>query len=151
MSLYNMLFGTEPTAKIALTMLGIDPNAVPRFRDAYFTWADEAESEPVIVIHTRTGGGNRDFYESEAKCRANYPEYFDKDEPPSGPWNADLRARLGFRDDVDCDHDSTYANFRFSVPDAERGGVVAFLRQAGAPLTPEVKFERAMDALRKGR
>ncbi len=30
-----MLFGVEPTAGIALKMLGIQPSAIPRFRDAF--------------------------------------------------------------------------------------------------------------------
>lgn len=101
-----MLFGVEPTAGIALKMLDIGPQDVPRFRDAYFGWADDAKTDPVIVIHTRTGGGNREAYEAE---------------------NARLTTLVGYRYDRDDDFDSTYADFCFSVPDMEREGVIAFL------------------------
>lgn len=137
MSLYNMLFKTEPTAAIALQMLDIAPAAVPRIRDAYFTWADDAETDPVIVIHTRTGGGNREHYDAP------------NDENLDGPWNSDLRELDGYRSDRDCEHDSTYADFVFDVPATERDEVIRFLKEVGKPLTAAQKFEAAMDALKK--
>jgi len=108
MSLYNMLFGTNPNTDFLLAALGIDKDKIPRFRDCFI---DEGR----IVIHTRTGGGNRDYYESEESCRDNYPEYFG-DDPPTGPWNEDLRALPTFIMDEDDDFDSTYANFYFECP-----------------------------------
>lgn len=110
MSLYNMLFGTNAAAQVLLAMLGTDANCAPRFRDCYL-------SEGRIAIHTRTGGGNRDMYESEESARANYPEYFTGNDDPCGPWNEDLRKLPGFLHDEDDDFDSTYATFYFSVPE----------------------------------
>lgn len=55
MSLYNALFGVNDTAPILLAVLGLKPDAVGRFRDAYI----EGEH---IVIHTRNGGGNRECW-----------------------------------------------------------------------------------------
>jgi len=69
-----------------------------------------------IVIYTRTGGGNRDYYENEETCRDYFPEYFDGENDPSGPWNDDLRAIPGYVRDQDDDFDSTYAHFYFDVP-----------------------------------
>lgn len=142
MSLYNMLFRTEPTAGIALKMLGIGPHNVPRFRDAFFTWADEAQTDPVIVIHTRTGGGNRACYES-AK---SYKDEMGED--GEGPFNADLRVLPGFRHDAGDDFDSTYADFYFDVPAAEKSAVVEFLTKQGKPDTPHDKFEKMLSSLK---
>lgn len=127
MSLYNMLFGVEPTADIALKMLGVGPHDVPRFRDAYFKWADNTQTDPVIVIHTRTGGGNREAYRSE---------------------NDRLTALVGYRYDRDDNFDSTYADFFFSVPEAEREGVITFLKTHGEPLTAQEKFKIAIEAMK---
>lgn len=109
MSLYNAIHGTNPLAGVLLKMLNIGPEDVPRFRDCYF----DGEH---IVLYTRTGGGNRDFYENEESCRENHPEYFETENEPSGPWNDDLRKIDGFVRDEDDDYDSTYVNFYFTVP-----------------------------------
>lgn len=111
MSLYNMLFGVNEMAPTLLAALGINEGNVPRFRDCYL----DTEKKR-IVIHTRTGGGNRDFYESEESCRDNHPEYFTGKDKPSGPWNADMRKHPQFLYDRDDDFDATYADFYFSFP-----------------------------------
>lgn len=116
MSLYNLLFGVNSLAPILLKHLGLSEDDIPRFRDCYLD-GDQ------IVIYTRTGGGNRDFYEDEETCRSNYPEYFQKKEDaPKGPWNADLRKSKYYQSDEDDDFDSTYAYFRFRVPETISAG-----------------------------
>lgn len=111
MSLYNMLFGFNNQAPTLLACLRLNPNDIPRFRDCFL-------QGNTICIHTRTGGGNRDYYENEKTCRSNYPEYFDgKSDMPSGPWNDDLRAHPNYLTDVDDEFDCTYANFFFSFPE----------------------------------
>lgn len=90
MSLYNMLFGTNAAAPVLLAMLGIDSGAVPRFRDCFLS-----EDRKQIIIHTRTGGGNREGYEDG---------------------NASLQGLPGYLRDEDDDFDSTYANFYYEVP-----------------------------------
>ena len=104
MSLYNALFGVNPLAAIVVEALGAT-NLIPRFRDAYFD-ADENR----LVIFTRTGGGNRDYYDSRDGEGA--------EEGYEGPFNDDLRALPTFLYDEDDDFDCTYASFYFSVPEA---------------------------------
>lgn len=132
MSLYNMVHGINPFAGMLMQMLG-GPD-VPRFRDCYL------DDKGRIVIYTRTGGGNRDFYESEENCRDHYPDYFEEDEPPTGPWNCDLRKIDGFLYDEDDDYDSTYALFYFKVP-ADFAEMVKTLEAIGAK-----KLEKPADA-----
>lgn len=91
MSLYNMLFGVNAAAPVLLAMLGTDSGEVPRFRDCFLS-----EDRKQIIIHTRTGGGNREDYEDG---------------------NAYLQSLPGYQSDEDDDFDSTYANFRFAVPE----------------------------------
>ena len=111
MSLYNMLFGVNQYSHILLEILGLSMNDIPRFRDCFL----EGDN---IVVHTRTGGGNRDYYENEETCRENYPLYFVKEEEiPTGPWNDDMRSNPFYLHDEDGDYDSTYANFYFRFPD----------------------------------
>lgn len=135
--LYNMLFGQHSNSEQLLALLGITASDVPRYRSCY--WDGEH-----IVIHTRTGGGNRDYYESEQSCRESYPEYFTGDEPPSGPWNEDLRAIPGFVRDQDDDFDCTYADF-FYTPPAE---ALATLKALPADMTPADQWKALFAAMK---
>lgn len=110
MSLYNLLHGQNVAAPLLLSILGLTPSSVPRYRDCWWTGTE-------IAIYTRTGGGNRDFYENIDSARANYPEYFEGKDDPKGPWNDDLRALNTFVRDEDDDYDCTYATFYFRVPE----------------------------------
>lgn len=142
MSLYNIFFGVNPMAGLVLNALGITEGDVPRFRDAWLT------EDGKLAIHTRTGGGNRDMYEHEARARRNYPEYFDGENPPTGPWNADLRKLPGFEYDEDDDYDSTYATFYFT-PSPEWGALIKTMQSvAGSPDAPRDKWAKALGDLR---
>lgn len=89
MSLYNMLFGKDINSDMLLKVLGINMNDIPRYRDCFLSGDGE------ICIHTRTGGGNREYYDTENKKLASHPNYlYDSD------------------DEFDC----TYANFFYSFP-----------------------------------
>ena len=70
-------------------MLGKHPDEYPRFRDCFV-------EKNCILVHTRTGGGNREDYETENNEMTNHPNYMT---------------------DYDDSFDSTYANFIFSVPE----------------------------------
>lgn len=109
-----MLFGTDNNSNLLLRCLGISEFDVPRFRNCYL-------KDDRIIIYTRTGGGNRDYYDSLEDCKCYFPERFSKDAPvenhPSGPWNQDLRNIAGYVTDYDDDFDSTYAYFEFSFPE----------------------------------
>lgn len=142
MSLYNMLFGVNPTAGILLGMLGTEHGAVPRFRDCFL----DGDS---IVIHTRTGGGNREYYESAESCRENYPEYFEEGKSPSGPWNDDLRGLPGFVRDEDDDFDTTYANFYFSVPKKFKAEIEV-IRDMGGERDPAQSWQALFAKLEAG-
>jgi hypothetical protein len=88
MSLYNILFGTNPMSDILLKCLGLTKGEVPRFRDCFL-------QDNEIVIHTRTGGDNREEYSKENDKLCEIKNY--------------LR-------DEDDEFDCTYANFYYSFP-----------------------------------
>ena len=66
----------------------------PRYR-AVTVYPDQ----PLVVIRTRTGGGNREEYEEE---------------------NEKLRALQGFIKDEDDDFDCTYAYWHYEIPEESR-------------------------------
>lgn len=140
MSLYNMVNGTEETAPDVLSMLGITPDAIPRFRDAYFKWAEDRKGKPTDVpiacIMTRTGGGNRPWYDNMESRQQQ-----DSDAGRDGPWNDDLRALEGFIRDCDDNFDSTYAIFEFRVPESMIDTVKSFLGASGQPMSLQEKTE----------
>lgn len=143
MSLYNSIFGVNALAPLLLSCLGLTDERVPRFRDCY-TDGDR------IVIYTRTGGGNRDFYESEQSCRKNYPEYFQDDSSPQGPWNEDLRALPYYLRDEDDAFDATYAYFYFDFPpDFVHVRDWARAHAAVSTETPTERFQQLLNDLRE--
>lgn len=142
MSLYNMMFGYNPYAPILLKILETTPDKVPRFRDCFLSEAGE------IVIHTRTGGGNRDFYDSLEECTRNYPDHFKDPEPPAGPWNSDLRQLRGYLRDVDDEYDATYANFYYSVP-SKYQEMVDMMKSVGGTVDPTKRWKALMAELDK--
>jgi len=113
MSLYNMLFGRNPSADILLAMLGITQAEVPRFRDCFL------DDQNHIVIHTRTGGGNRDDYESQ---------------------NTALTLVPGYISDSDDDFDCTYADFLYAIPEKFRAEC-EMLRDMGAQRDPGAAWQ----------
>lgn len=131
MSLYNTLFGANPLTPVLLKILDLNPEDVPRLRDVNLSGDGKT-----IIVYTRTGGGNRDYYDSEQDCRDNYPEYFAGDDPPTGPWNDDLRKHPLFIQDYDDDFDSTYAYFDFKVPDEWASELEALAKRAPDATTP---------------
>lgn len=96
----------------------------------------------------RTGGGNRDYYESSSIHRHNFPEEYEDDfSGPSGPWNEDLRSIQGFLYDTDDDFDSTYADFYFSVPEQYHDMVKEYLTEHGNPVTPAERWQMLLSKL----
>jgi hypothetical protein len=123
MSLYNLLFGTNPFSNVLLQMLGVSRDDVPRFRDCFLN-----EEGTEIIIHTRTGGGNRDEYESE---------------------NDALTLIGGYKFDADDDFDCTYADFHYAVPEACKSQV-ALMKDLGAVTNPAERWQEVLDGLRSG-
>lgn len=117
-----MLHGQNNLSESLLFILGITKNDVPRFRDAFI-------HNDHIIIHTRTGGSNRAYYENkELYCEqvtkdnailkeyGAEAEYIDlaKEDWSTHQWNEDLRKLPGYVKDEDDDFDSTYASFYYS-------------------------------------
>jgi len=126
MSLYNMIHGVNPLAGLLMQALGLKPSDVPRFRDCYWNGKQ-------ICLYTRTGGGNREYYDE--------PNQDNK----KGPWNSTLRAVAGYSHDEDDDFDSTYATFYFT-PGASLLAVLENPNAADA--TPAQKWESFFERLR---
>ncbi len=138
MSLYNMMFGVSPLAGLTLQSLNLTPNDIPRFRDAYF----DAE-ENRLVIYTRTGGGNREYYGG--------PNGYDN-EDYGGPFNEDLEAHPNYLHDEDDDFDCTYAYFYFSIPESFVPIFETFKSLgAGQDLNPTEKFAKMIEDLESGK
>jgi len=114
MNLYNSLFGRNPASGLLLQLLGTTEEQVPRFRDVFVT-------DQFIVIHTRTGGGNRAAYEAQ---------------------NAYLRTLPGFDMDVDDVCDCTYADFYYKRPEHLKEILDKLIGE-----TPRDKFNKLMAAL----
>lgn len=142
MSLYNMIFDVNDFAGVLLLTLGYIHTDIPRFRDCFL-------HNGKIVIHTRTGGGNRDYYESEETCRRNYPEYWDKpDECPQTTYNDSLRKHPNFLYDEDSDFDCTYANFFYSFPEDYRTELELLAKHHDSPM-PSEKWKTLFKDLQK--
>ena len=89
MSLYNLLFGSNPNANDILALLGKGVADFGRYRNVFI-------EEDFIIVHTRNGGGNREDYE------------YVFEEMSKHPW---------YSHDEDDDFDCTYANIYFKVPE----------------------------------
>ncbi len=94
MSLYNLLFGVNPLAKVFMEILGLDKDdgryPTGRFRDIFYD-----KKKNMIILYTRNGGGNREEYQHVFDMLGEHPNY--------------IR-------DYDDSFDETYAYVEFSVP-----------------------------------
>jgi hypothetical protein len=122
MSLYNMLHGYEPTAALVVSILAVDPRTFPRFRDAYLTYLDATDTTAVMVVLTRTGASNRAAFSAE---------------------NENMRQLPGYLDDADDEFDSTFALFRYALPDEYQKLAQKHLLENGPPLTLREKTMQA--------
>ena len=95
-----------------------------RFRDIYF----ENEGTPKIILYTRNGGGNRDFYEYVFELLSSHPLYI-----------------CDYDDDFDC----TYASIEFKAPQA----VIDFFDgvQTGKIASVSEKFQKELTDLENGK
>ena len=139
MSLYNILFGQNILSKVLLSFVGLEESDVPRFRDCYIKEGD-------IVVYTRTGGGNRECYcEEDEKYQieaGNEMVDYDGQKHWLGCYhlmNSKLTENPNYITDEDDDFDSTYAYFRFSVPETFKEIVYAL--QSGEPVKIGEKFQ----------
>jgi hypothetical protein len=117
MSLYNMLFGEYPAASILLGVLGLTKEQVPRYRNCFVNGGH-------IVVHTRTGGGNREYYEEE---------------------NSTLQKNEFYASDEDDEFDCTYANFLFRFPDKYKTDLEA-LESLAPSYTPSEQWSMFLES-----
>lgn len=97
-----------------------------RFRDIYFQ--NEEGSEPKIILYTRNGGGNRDYYQYIFDLLENHPLYIT---------------------DYDDDFDSTYAYIEFRAPES----IIKFFDaiKTGKIANVSEKFKEEIKAMEEGK
>ena len=122
MSLYNLLFGVNQDADELLKMLNLTEDSFGRFRDAYLN-----EDGTNIIVYTRCGGGNRDYYEDVFSEMEKHPEYV-----------------KNYDDDYDC----TYAYFVFNIPEKFRKQAKLMCDKT-KPKNVQEKFQEAIDDMNK--
>lgn len=124
MSLYNMLFGSNPAGAMILQTLGLTPGDVGRYRDCYVEKSPGGQYR--IVVHTRNGGGNRDDYQDVFDELSRHPLY---------------------RGDEDDDFDCTYADIYFSLPD-EYGDELRALADRQEFVKPSEKWAALLEQMK---
>lgn len=114
MNMYNMLFGRNPQAPILKALLNLDGEdkkfPTGRFRDIYI-------EDKFIVLHTRNGGGNREY------CWGEDDKDFDETKRCTCPAcciNKVLPTHPLYHHDEDDDFDRTYNNCYFKKPEAAK-------------------------------
>lgn len=122
MSLYNLLFGVNQDADELLKMLDLAQEDFGRFRDAYLN-----ENGTNIIVYTRCGGGNRDYYEEVFSKMEKHPEYV-----------------TNYDDDFDC----TYAYFVFNVPEKFKKQA-KLMSDKVKPKSIHEKFQEAVEDMDK--
>ncbi|MEY2756212.1 MAG: Geobacillus virus [Actinomycetota bacterium] len=124
MSMYAMIHGQRPDgpALVAL-LLARQSFEVGRYRDA---WVEIEGDAPVIRVHTRNGGGNREDYDDGSMAEH--------------PW---------YVRDADDDYDCTYADWWFRPPLDELPEDVAriLIDLAEPPVDMRARWEAAIKAI----
>ncbi len=115
-----MVFGLNPACWLLLDILQLKPDDIPRFRDCFYD-----AKRHLIVVYTRTGGGNREYYQDENDLLAAHPLYVL---------------------DSDDGYDSTYANFYFNVPE-ENSELLKKLFEGHDTVPPKDKWEMLLNDL----
>jgi hypothetical protein len=111
-----MLFGDGgKTTEFLLKILGREPGDFGRFRSVYVT-------EDYIVVHTRNGGGNREYYE----------DYLEDEDHPLYSHNED------------CDYDETYADIFYNHPEEYKELLV---EMANNTLTPSERWKNLLESM----
>ena len=100
---------TNPDQDKCIRAVGLDPDKIPRLRGAGIQKMDgNFILDYCIVIHTRTGAGNRKDYEANEK---NIDHVFEGD---SNPY---MRTSPYYLMDEDDNFDHTYVNFFYRIPE----------------------------------
>lgn len=119
--LYNMVYGVNKLAGPLLAALDIDHHDVPRFRDCFL------HVDGTIVIYTRTGGGNREEYQSQ---------------------NDAMKLHKYYLRDEDDRYDCTYALFHFTIPEEIKADCDELMAK-GWGVDPAKRWAETIEQLRK--
>jgi hypothetical protein len=123
--MYNGLFGFDPQVQLVLAALRVESQEVPRFRDAFFLAASFE-----LMLYTRTGGANREFFAKE---------------------NEALRNLAGFVRDEDDGLDSTYACWFYKVPGRMRAYFkLVYQRGGGRQPLPAERWRQLFADMKAG-
>lgn len=117
-----MVNGVNGIALVLLEIINMNYDDIPRFRDCFLK---EHGKNLYVVIHTRTGGGNREEYERE---------------------NEELRKNPNFNFDEDNSFDSTYADFYYNIPSNFKDGL-KIIHKEYPSLPPEEKWKILFEKL----
>lgn len=141
MSLYNMLFGSNPLSGLFLAMIDLTPQAAGRLRDVYLIQQEDGELR--IVVFTRNGGGNREHYddEKEAGMECHCTGCTITHHLPKHPL---------YVQDEDDDFDCTYANVMFRVPDQFKKTIQELVDANPDTVTPMERFANLIQSMESG-
>lgn len=123
MSLYSMLMGENIDASVFLKGLNMKRSDFERYRDAYLN-----ANGTKIIIYTRLGGPNREYYTEVIN---------------------NIRSHNLYLEDYDDKDDETYAYFVFKVPD-HIASMCKRMATGQEPLTVGQKFEEEIAKLQAG-
>ncbi len=101
-------------------MLGKHPDEYPRFRDCFLRDEDRPEYNDHIHVYTRTGGGNRESYETAID---------------------EMRSMETFVTDYDDGFDCTYASWVFRVPAKWQADFEKIKENRISEISPEYQAE----------
>jgi len=118
-----MIAGVNPVTFYVLPVLGKHAEWYPRFRDAFIGDPERDGTDGKLIVYTRTGGRNREWYDS----RENYKSESGEEPRADSVFKEDIRALPVFLFDYDDDFDCTFANFVFDIPEQWRTDVDLFL------------------------
>lgn len=133
MSMYNLIFGSNPIGPVLLAMLKLTPGNVGRYRDA-------GVYEGKIAVYTRNGGGNRECWTisnwDEGKCSGCVGCFMEED----------VQKHPNYLYDQDDEFDSTYATIYYSFPEEWK----ELLEQldSGESFEPDKRWLDALEALK---
>ena len=100
---------TNPDRDKCIRAVGLDPDKIPRLRGAGIQKVGRSHlSRYRIVIHTRTGAGNRGIYEANKE---------NIDHVLEGNSNPYMRTSPYYLKDEDDEFDHTYVNFFYRIPE----------------------------------
>jgi len=115
-----MLFGNNPCYKVILHCLGLTKEDTGRFRDCYV-------EDKKIIIYTRNGGGNREYFQEVFYKLSKHPNYIQ---------------------DYDDSGDCTYAYIEFSLPEKWKDDLLELSKIKSGGKVSE-KFQKLIEEMNK--